>query len=213
MNKNRFYNQEHESQDPATVHLECYWEDKSKTKVFFDSPILLINLDQLNPDANIRRIQLFEIVTNAYEEAKITFESSPEYGNRVKNGTYTREFIVTDPIDEVKISFIVKIQRYFNKDEGHTRTFYGGIYMPFFPFLICQALLILGEKIDSELNHEPGSRKSDKVNLQKYCDSWHITVRKYYGLYHIVKDKILHMQNIKRKDVKEALQNIYYSLI
>ncbi len=211
MNGKRFDNQEQDSKHPFTTILEWSYVGKHKNEISFNSPIILINLDELDPDICIRSGQISEIVLRAYEEAKKNYESSSEYEGWVKNGTYKRKICVVDPIDGANITFEVRMQRYLNKNEGRTHAFYGGIYMPYFPLLICQALLILGQKAASEFHTDQECNESDKLTLREHCFSWHISIQHYYTLFRIVKERILCMGNATRNEVKELLINIHYA--
>lgn len=141
-----------------------------------------IALDELDEDSPTRREDLRELLRSRYADEKKKFEAS--HPDVVKNGTYIRKFVFLDPIDEGKVFVLIVMQKYKNRKNNHTETFYGGgLFMPRLPYLICQALTILAEKEAYCNLCEQGPADEQSPSLQEYCRSWGITVKLYYSFF------------------------------
>ena len=157
-----------------------------------------IDLDELDENPKDRARQLDRMLCEKYAEAKRTFEESNN--EIVKNGTYLRQFIFLNPVNEEIVVINIVMQRYKHKKDGHTHTFYGDIFMPYLPFLIRQVLTVLSER-----------DTPDTPILQKHCQSWGITVKLYYSFFQRIWDLLCsRLGDCSREEFKDHLKQCCY---
>ena len=174
-----------------------------------DELYLDIDLDELSEDPSLRSYELYRMLCDKYEEEKKKFESS--HSDIVKNGTYARKFILIDPIDHNNVSVYIIMQKYKNKKNRSTRTFYGGLFMRRLPYLIRQAITILSEREAAGMHGGQGTKDGKKPRLQDYCRSWGITIGLYYSFFDRIRRSFSPLLgDCSRKQLKEYLGRLCY---
>lgn len=184
---------------------------KSDTPTILDFKVIFLNLDELDEDLDIRRRQIYCIVKKEYEKEKKLYESSPEYGGKVKNGTYIRKFYVLDPATGTKISILIAIQRYKDMEQKRTRTFYGGLFMRRYQYLIYQIFRILMEKAMNMWNADSpdptGFFTNGRITVNEHCTVWMIGIKLYYRVFKWF--RLRFFPSSPPKDAWEFLSKLY----
>ncbi len=133
--------------------------DNEGTKTIFDGGLTMpglytltrmdpvyINLDDYS-EQDMEKIQeeLEKVIQGCYDDLLSIYESSDEYEGHVKNGTYKRDVKIAFPEEGKAIKITITIQRHKEKS-GKTRSFFGGLIVPGYSLLTCQAILLLAAR-------------------------------------------------------------------
>ena len=193
---------------PFVIKMTARAVGKSKKAEGINEIDFFLLLDELSDDQEQRKKEITEAVLEAYTAENLAFQE--EYmGIKVKNGTYTRPFIVVDPIDASIINFEVKMQRYLDHVEGKSHVFYGSLFLPRIPMLVSQLIILLGQR-SAELDARRNKSRSEWQKLEAFCGSWCMSIKAFYSYWKKIQGLLFHAEG--RKAMMRWLKEFNFSV-